>query len=97
MSQENVELAKRVVDAWQSKGVDGILSFLDDDVEYRPADERPMQGNKAVRRYYDRWLEPWEEYSVRATEYLDAGDKLVVGMIVKGRGKGSGIEVALEF
>ena len=28
---------------------------------------------------------------------LDAGDKLVVGMFVKGRGKGSGVEVSLRY
>ncbi len=97
MSQENVELAAQGIAAWQSQGVDGILDFLDADVEYRPADEPPFQGKIAVRRYFQRWLEPWEDYSVRATEYLDAGETLIVGLALRGRGKGSGIEIGMKL
>ena len=97
MSRENVEVAKTAISAWQTGGVEAILNFLDEDVEYRPLDERPLQGREAVRRYYGRWLEAWEQYTVTASEYLEADDQVVVRIAVSGRGKESGIEVSMDF
>jgi ketosteroid isomerase-like protein len=97
MSEENVELAKQAFRAWEQHGLNGVLAFVSEHVEYRPADEPPLHGREAVRGYHERWFEPWEDYGVGTTEFLDAGDKLVVGMFVKGRGKGSGVEVSLRY
>ena len=94
---ENVEIAKRAIAAWQTGGVEAILEFLDEDVEYRPLDESPVHGREGVRQYYARWLEPWEEYSVAASDYQGDDDKVVIAITVRGRGRESGIEVSMDF
>ena len=43
--------------------------------------------------YIQRWEEPWDDYQLEAEEFIDAGDRVVVTIHFKGRGKGSGIEV----
>jgi ketosteroid isomerase-like protein len=39
--------------------------------------------------------EVWDDFRLEPLEFIDAGDKVVVSHIVRGRGKGSGVEVEL--
>jgi ketosteroid isomerase-like protein len=98
MSQENVEIVKAVFRGWSEGGVGGMLKFFHDDIEYLPVEEGGMiHGHDAMRRYFERWMEPWEEFQVGPTEFLDAGDYVFNGVALKGRGRGSGVEVAMEY
>jgi ketosteroid isomerase-like protein len=98
MSQENVELVKAVFRGWNDAGVDGMLPFLPEDFEYLPAEEgASVHGHDAFRRYFERQLEAWDEFDFGPTEFLDAGDCVFNGVAMNGRGRGSGIEVRMEF
>jgi ketosteroid isomerase-like protein len=98
MSQENVELVRAVFRGWNAAGVDGMLPFLHEDFEYLPYEEgASVQGHDALRRYFERWMESWDEFHLEPTEFLDAGDHVVIGGTMHGRGRGSGVEVAMEF
>ena len=53
MSQENVELVKAIFRGWDEAGVDGMLPFLHEDIEYLPIEERgSVHGHDALRRYF---------------------------------------------
>jgi ketosteroid isomerase-like protein len=87
MSQENVEIVKAVFRGWNEGGVGGMLKFFHGDIEYLPVEEGGMiHGHDAMRRYFERWMEPWEEFQVGPTEFLDAGDYVFNGVALKGRG-----------
>ena len=49
-------------------------------------------GHEGVRQFFRDWLGSFETYRAQAEEVIDAGDKVVVGFRVSGRGKGSGVE-----
>ena len=98
MSQENVEIVKAAFRGWNDAGQEGMLSFFHEDFEYLPAEEgTSVHGLDALRRYWQRFLEAWEEFDLGPTEFLDAGDRVFNGVAINGRGRGSGVEVRMEF
>lgn len=98
MSRENVELVKAVFRGWNEAGVDGILKFFHDDIEYLPREEGGViHGHDGMRRYFERWMEAWDEFQVGPTEFLEVGDYVLNGATLKARGRGSGVAVAMEY
>ena len=49
-----------------------------------------------VRRYFERWMESWDDYEMGPTEFRSGRECVVTGVAVKGRGRGSGIDVAMN-
>ena len=97
MSQEIPERWRLLYSAVTSGDLDGIMEFFHDDVEYLPFEEsETIHGLDAVRRYFEGWLDTWDLFQAEPTEFLDRGDHVVVGEALKGRGKGSGVEVATQ-
>jgi hypothetical protein len=77
MSQENVEVVKRIFRGWDEEGVEGMLPFFHEDIEYRPVEEGgAVHGHDALRRYFVRWMEPWEEFHVGPTEFQHTEDSV---------------------
>jgi len=98
MSQENVEIVRAFFRGWNEGGLDGMMEVFDADVAYLPVEvAETLHGSEAVRRYFQGWLDAWDEFHVEPTEFLDTGDHVVVGEALTGRGKGSGVEIAMEF
>ena len=93
MSQENLEIVKRNFADYARGDIDAATAGYDADVVFNPVEESPIHGLEAVRAYIRRWEEPWDDYEVEAEEFLDAGDRVVMTLHVKGRGAGSGVEV----
>jgi ketosteroid isomerase-like protein len=58
-------------------------------------DSGPFHGIDEAMRAFDEWLESFEEFSMTVTEYLDAGDEVVMTATTPGRGKGSGAQVEM--
>jgi len=58
-------------------------------------DSGPFHGIDEVMRAFEEWFESFEEFYMTTTEFLDAGDEVVVTAITPGRGKGSGAEVTM--
>ena len=93
MSQENVEIVRRAMEAYVRGDIAGALVAADPDIVWNPSEEPACRGHDAVLSNLQRWEETWDDYAIRAEEYLDAGDDVVVTLHFKGRGKASGIEV----
>ena len=55
--------------------------------------ELPARGPDEVREVWRRWDADWEELETVADEIIDAGDRLVVAVRYRGRGRVSGVEV----
>jgi len=57
MSQENVELSKRVVDAWNRRDVEATVALADPEVVWHPVLEETIEGeayrgHAGLRQYY---------------------------------------------
>jgi ketosteroid isomerase-like protein len=67
------------------------------DIVWNPVDEAASQGHNAVRASIARWESEWDEYEVTPEEFVDMGDRVVVTLHFRGRGRGSGIEIDARF
>ena len=97
MSQENVEVVRKVCDAMVRDDFDEALSHCDPDVVYVPAQEAAAHGLDAVRASLERWSGDIERLELVAEEFLDGGDRVVLTILLRGRGRSSGAEIAARF
>jgi ketosteroid isomerase-like protein len=94
MSQENVEIARRSVEAFARGDYEKALQVLDPEVEFdlrHIPDGSVYHGHAGVREAFRIWLGTWEDYRLDVSEFIDAGDEVVVCVRDYGRGKGSGL------
>lgn len=93
MAQENVEVVRKVWDAYSRGDLDQIMGFSDPYVVMISLEEGPLYGFNAVRENYRRWKEAWAEAETTVEEIIGAGDRVFVVARFRGRGEASGIEV----
>ena len=103
MARDKVDVAKRAVDAYNRRDVDGAFAeFLTPDFEWYPAIARAFhggayRGREGVERFLADTSENWAELQIIAEEFRDLGDRALVLGRLKGRGKGSGVPVDQPF
>jgi uncharacterized protein len=98
MSQENVEIVRRLWEAWERRDTEAVLGLYDPAIVWESGGTGlggSYRGHEGVRQYFREWLETFEGYDSKAETFIDAGDKVVVGSRVRGRGKASGVEVGM--
>ena len=93
MSQENVEVVRRFL----LLEVDEALTYVDPDIVWNPAEESATHGHDAVRASLVRWKSEWDDYELLPEEFEHMGDRVVAAVRLRGRGRGSGIEVDARF
>jgi ketosteroid isomerase-like protein len=94
MSQENIDLVQRALEAYRASDIQTMQALLDPDVEWKQVEELvPAHGWGAVAEAVGRWEENWDELGAEADELIDAGDQVVAGIRFRGRGSASGVPV----
>src|SRR3954454_7808396 len=103
MSQENVEIVRRIVEVFARDGISGSFEgLLADDFELRPVFEVAGGANFVGRggfgRFMRQWTEDFKDWKLDLDELLDAGEAGVVAqMRQSARGKASGTPVELQY
>jgi ketosteroid isomerase-like protein len=100
MSQENVEVVRRGLAAWESQDFDVWLSTCDPNIEWHTVLERLVEGPESVYRGHDGVRRLWhfyrtelDNFEIEAQEIRDVGDDRVVLLgRLRWRGQASGIE-----
>jgi ketosteroid isomerase-like protein len=97
MSQENVDIVRRVIDAWNRNQQETAIRYLEPDVildaTQRRINPKTYTGVEGMRAMLADRDEVWEEFRLEPDEFVDGGDWIVVIGRWVGKGKGSGIEV----
>jgi ketosteroid isomerase-like protein len=83
MSQENVELVRRVFDAFNRRERDTLRALHHPDIEVdwsaSPGPEsRIYRGGEQVRDFYEDFLDMFERVHLLPERFIDAGDSVVV-------------------
>jgi ketosteroid isomerase-like protein len=91
---------RRAWKAWERGKWDALYALYHRDIVWdASALEGPISGTyhglDGVRQYFSEWLESFEAHEARAEKFIDAGDDVIVGIWLKGRGKASGAEVKM--
>ena len=103
MSQENVDVVRRAVEAWNRDDLDAALLFIHPDAEWRmPPDlflgiEGAYHGHTGVREWWRANKEPWEYFKAHIERAVEEGDKVVTVVRFDAVGRGSGAKVELPF
>lgn len=101
MPQENVEIVRRMLEAWHRDDLDTWLSILDPAMEWHTA-ERMVEGSESVYRGIEGMRELWIAYRTELKDFqvvtqelrdLEDGRVLLLGQ-VRWRGAASGIEIS---
>ena len=91
MSEENVEIVRRMVAAWNAGDMDAFRELHDADAIVRPVqgwpEPGPFVGREAAVRWYAQLLEAFDIDVFEQPSYIDAGDR-VMQFIWHGFGRG---------
>jgi ketosteroid isomerase-like protein len=95
--EENVELVRQGFEAMREGGVEGLLPFIHPEFEVTTpanlaAEPDTYRGPEGVRRYFDSFYEAMDQITFEAGDFIAVGDRVVVPLTVRARGRTTGIE-----
>jgi ketosteroid isomerase-like protein len=101
MSEENVEIVRRVFEAAARRDTDAVFSFYDPEIEWDASRThrgvltgRVARGHEALLKWLREWYAAWETVDDDLAELIETGkDGVISVMVQRGRGRASGIEV----
>jgi ketosteroid isomerase-like protein len=101
MSRENVQIVRRVYEAHERKDFEAVFAEYDPQIEWRTdrlGDPAPglhsiYVGHEGIRTFWREWFKAWETVTFKYEEFIDAGDKVVVVLSQRMRGRTSGVEL----
>jgi ketosteroid isomerase-like protein len=98
MSRANVEVVQAVFDAWNAGNTDGFGALHDPDVIWAAFEGWPeaetLIGREACMSQYERMRAAFDVDTVEPiTDFITAGDRVVVRLIWRGTGKGPDVNM----
>jgi ketosteroid isomerase-like protein len=102
MSQENVEILRKGIAAWNQRDADLWLSYAVPEIEWLPAgpaavDSTVYRGYEECARGFAAVWETWAVFELQEGEVRDLGDSVLWLGRVKMRGSASQVELDQEF
>lgn len=101
MSQQNVEIVKRLIDAFNRRDVDGFAEITTPDFEWitsmAAVEGEVFSGREGIDTYFGRMREAWDEFLALADDYRDLGDRVLFEGRLQARGLGSGVPVTTQL
>jgi ketosteroid isomerase-like protein len=105
MSEDRIEMVKRLAQAWNRDDLDAFLDLLDPDIEWRTSIEPFFEGTESVFRGHDGIREFWKSYrgeafqrlEVRMDEFRDLGESLLTLGEIKTIGQASRLQLTSEL
>jgi ketosteroid isomerase-like protein len=94
MPQESSEVVRRQFDAFK-RGLDAMAEFWNPDIDWRAAagaadDVGVMRGTEALLRYYEDWIESFDELHAEVEEVIfESDERCAVVVRNSGRPRGS--------
>jgi ketosteroid isomerase-like protein len=104
MSQENVEIVRRVFEADARRDSAAILDLYDPAVEWDyskgPGGDltgaKLYRGHDGLRAFFRDWSEAFQTFGFPCKELIDAGDEVISVNAAHGLGRTSGTNVEME-
>ena len=99
MASENLELARRGVETFNSGDLHAIAELWTDDITIDFSASRSpyagvYSGKEEARRFMEEARDTWDELRWEPGEIVEVGpDEVLVDNVMRARGRGSGVEV----
>ncbi len=102
MSQETIEIIRRMYRAWNSGDMDALAYVFDANVEVRPAlsvftASTVYRGHDGIAAWHAETYEPWAEMRVEPQRFVDAGERTVVVVALYARVPGGQVDVHAQI
>lgn len=101
MSESNADLVRRGFEAMREGDVDALLPFIHPDFEATTppglaAEPDTYRGVEGIRRYFDSFYDAMDRVNFEAQDFIQVGERVVVPLTLRARGRTTGIETAQE-
>jgi ketosteroid isomerase-like protein len=96
MSQENVEVVKRMYEAWNRSGGVPQLEIMDPEIEVDVPGDETYRGHAGLSKALDSFWDYFKEHRIEVEECMPTGDDVVATVHYYARGKSSGVEVDMR-
>jgi len=106
MSQENVEIVRRVYEAAARRDASAVLALYDPEIELDAsrlgvpglaADADGIsRGYEGLKHFFREWHQAWGSIEYDFEELIDAGEQVISVVNRRGRGRASGVDVELH-
>jgi uncharacterized protein len=98
MSEENIAIARRAYEAFQHDGIEGIVPFLDEEIEWRNPEDSPIagvwRGHQGVRDWYAQVREAFGEMTFTPNEFRVVSEERILVLLHFGlTGAESGVQM----
>jgi ketosteroid isomerase-like protein len=98
---QNVDLARRLLEAFNAHDLEAFLAMCDPSIEYHSVMTGPFgtayQGHDGIRSYFRDFADAWgDDFRVEPDAFFDLGEHTLISFVVKARGKQSGAEVSMQ-
>ena len=102
MPQENVEAVKRVVEAFNTRGLDAALAYIHPELAWHAPPEwlerQVYTGREGLRQLAESWGQNFDEYRLDLERVVDLGGNRALALLVqRGRIKGGGNPMELAI
>jgi ketosteroid isomerase-like protein len=94
MSEQNVQLVRRIYDVWD-RG-ESARDLIAEDLKYVNPSYAVEPGTLTGRKSLTLVRDTYEDFSIRVERFIDAGDDVVVLARYTASGRGSGVQLEGE-
>jgi ketosteroid isomerase-like protein len=98
MSERNIELHRRAVEAYNARDIEAFIACADPSVEFHAAFATVggvYHGHDGLRKFFRDIEDAWgDENSLEPEAYFDLGERTLAFYLLHARGRHSGAEVA---
>jgi ketosteroid isomerase-like protein len=81
MSEENLEVVRRAIEAYGREGLDGVLGYYDPEIEWTSTgdyiERATYRGHDGLRRYLGTMEEEFKDLRIEPVELIDAGEQVI--------------------
>jgi ketosteroid isomerase-like protein len=100
MSERNVDLHRRTMDAYNARDIEAWIALADPQIEFHSTfaavGGAVYHGHDGLRRYFRDIDNVWgAETRLEAEAFFDLGENTLVFQVLHGRGRNSGAQVAM--
>jgi ketosteroid isomerase-like protein len=99
VSQENVQIVRRVYEAVARRDAEAVLALYDPKIEFDltriafPGLQGIYRGHEGLRTWFRAWYEAWETLENVVEELSDAGEGVISRQYMRARGRTSGVDL----
>jgi ketosteroid isomerase-like protein len=102
MNQTNADLVRQGFEAMGEGDVEALLPFIHPDFEATTppalaAEPDTYRGADGIRRYFDSFYEAMDRVNFEPHDFIPVGERVVVPLTLRARGRTTGIETAQDI